>query len=51
MINAILVMIGIFYTSSIFFLSLITGSINFEAKKAFHLIDGMLHDLMYPYLG
>jgi hypothetical protein len=51
MINGILVIIGIFDTSLIFSLSLLTGSVNFEAKKVFHLIDGMFYDLTYPYLG
>jgi len=40
MINAIILIIALFFTSSIFFLSLITGNIDFEAKKSLHLIHG-----------
>jgi uncharacterized membrane protein len=40
MTNAILLMIALFFISSIFILSLITGNIDFEAKKSLHLIHG-----------
>jgi hypothetical protein len=40
MINAILLIITLFFTSLIFLLSLITGNIDFEAKKSLHLIHG-----------
>jgi hypothetical protein len=39
-INAIILMNNILFTSLTFLLSLITGNIDFEAKKAFHLIHG-----------
>jgi hypothetical protein len=40
LINAVLLMIVMFFASLTFLLSLITGNIDFEAKKAFHLIHG-----------
>jgi hypothetical protein len=40
MIKVISLMITLFFTSSIFMLSLITGNIDFEAKKGLHLIHG-----------
>jgi hypothetical protein len=39
-INAILLIITLFFTFVIFLLSLITGNIDFEAKKSLHLIHG-----------
>jgi hypothetical protein len=40
MINAFMLIITLFFTSTIFFLSLISGNIDFEAKKGLHLIHG-----------
>jgi hypothetical protein len=40
MVNAVSLIIALFLTSSIFLLSLITGNIDFEAKKSLHLIHG-----------
>ncbi len=40
MINAMLLIGTLFFTSSIFLLSLITGNIDFKAKKSLHLIHG-----------
>jgi hypothetical protein len=40
MINVILLIGTLFFTSSIFLLLLITGNIDFEAKKSLHLIHG-----------
>jgi hypothetical protein len=40
MTNAILLITALFFTSSIFLLSLISGNIDFEAKKSLHLIHG-----------
>jgi hypothetical protein len=39
-INAFLLIVALFFSSSIFFLSLITGNIDFEAKNGLHLIHG-----------
>jgi hypothetical protein len=40
MINVIMLVLTLFFTSLIFLLSLITGNIDFEAKKSLHLIHG-----------
>jgi hypothetical protein len=45
MINVILLIGTLFFTSSIFLLSLITGNIDFEAKKSLHLIHGCVKNI------
>jgi hypothetical protein len=40
MINVILLIGTLFFASSIFLLSLITGNIDFEAEESLHLIHG-----------
>jgi hypothetical protein len=45
-ITAMLLMGTLLFTSSIFFLSLITGNIDFEAKKSLHLIHGCAKNIL-----
>jgi hypothetical protein len=46
MVNVILLLITLFITSSIFLLSLISGNIDFEAKKSLHLIPGCAKNIL-----